>query len=715
MNQRLKHQTDWAYTIFVVDSSNDSDGVFPRGSAFTGAFAFAGGLFYVVPSTRPVSTYTHETGHIFWARDEYSGGASYYSSRGYYNTQNVNAIQDNPDPNFVPEASIMLGGASLQQSFETNQIPAPTAAMIGWQDSDGDGIFDVADVPLDLNAVGYFDASESVYRFSGTASAVPLINRNSSGTQSDITLNRVSEIQYRLDDGPWMVAASPNQPTVEFDLTLDLNDSDFSTIQWRAIDQTIGVVSPTITGSATIPATSNTGVSGVAFLDQNGNGQQDVGEPSLASANVTISNPDGSPLFSGSTEAGELPDGDISEDPIGSSLSASGTVFDTKVASLESADAGGVKVFQSFNLQRQQYTDRWTDSGASAVSFAATLDQPVGQVHVDAIGLDEISFARLEAYDAAGELIGRTTSEAIANRENVSVTVTDTLGRISEIRVYGNAGTAVAISGLRFGNADSTTTDAGGVWRLADLPQGSYRVDISPELVVHQFSETSMDVVITAGTSELLVSSAANVDSPLYNDALPADTNRDGVVEALDALVVINDISRNDSRILSTSELSGDAIDVSNDGIITALDALLVINQIALQGSGSVEGEFGPVIEVFTPFNELAMVDFAGHSDYEDNLAYAGDRALAESIDGARTDDRDDEAEFGSAAISTSIANVFSTADGTRAEFRSAAAQSSRQTDDLGSSVSRQIEEPFDDLWIQVVSIMTDAGIRTNG
>ena len=48
--------------------------------------------------------------------------------------------------------------------------------MVGWQDSDGDGVFDLADVPLRLEAVGYFDAQTSLYHFSGVAaSAVPLM------------------------------------------------------------------------------------------------------------------------------------------------------------------------------------------------------------------------------------------------------------------------------------------------------------------------------------------------------------------------------------------------------------------------------------------------------------------------------------------------------------------------------------------------------------
>lgn len=735
--QRLKHQTDWAFTIFVLDSSNDPDGVFPRGSEFTGAFAYPGGLFYITPSTRPTSTYAHEMGHLFWARDEYSGGSSWDSNRGYYDTQNTNSVQNNPDPFFTPEPSIMQGGASLQQAFEQHISPASTLAMIGWQDSDGDGVFDVADVPLSLDAVGYFDSVESVYRFSGTASAEPLINRNSSGTQSDITLNRISQLQYRLDDGPWVVAAEPNQPKVDFDLTLEISASDFSTIQWRAIDQTIGVVSPTLTGTTTTPATTSSSLSGVAFLDENSNGLRDLGETGLGQTTVTVRNSDGSPLFAGSVLAvelpeGDLPNGDLAEELDGISLATIGTVFDTKVASLDSVEAGNVKVFQAFNQQQQQYTHRWTGAGASEVNFTATLDQTVGQVSIDAIGLDEISYARVEAYDSSGDLIARTTSEALAAEESLTVTLTDPLGRISYVIVTGHAGTAIAISGLRFGQSGAVTTDTTGIWQVADLPQGSYQVGISTEFVIHHVADSSMTVDVQTGTSEQIVSAAVSVDSPRHNVVLPADTNRDGAVDALDALLVINDISRNDSRILTAAEGSGDEIDVSNDGVISALDALLVINQIAISqisgqttepealGAGIAATQVISATRIIAATRGLTAsgshettpppANPAGNLDSADKWDSAGDQAYAESIDALQADDRNDEIKTDAVfpEITTSPATVFPVKSGKEAGFPSAADKSSRQIDHMSSPVSRRIEEPFDDWGIQSFSAETE-------
>ncbi len=45
--QRVKHNADWSFTVFVVNSQNEQDGTFAPGGSFSRAFAFAGGLFFV--------------------------------------------------------------------------------------------------------------------------------------------------------------------------------------------------------------------------------------------------------------------------------------------------------------------------------------------------------------------------------------------------------------------------------------------------------------------------------------------------------------------------------------------------------------------------------------------------------------------------------------------------------------------------------------------
>ena len=81
------------------------------------------------------------------------------------------------------------------------------------------------------------------------------------------------------------------------------------------------------------------------------------------------------------------------------------------------------------------------------------------------------------------------------------------------------------------------------------------------------------------------------------NPLNPLDTNVDGNVTALDALVVINSLARNDfnqvtvpSRIAATS--NGFRLDASQDGVISALDALRVINglgQVTLESEAAGE------------------------------------------------------------------------------------------------------------------------------
>ncbi len=69
----------------------------------------------------------------------------------------------------------------------------------------------------------------------------------------------------------------------------------------------------------------------------------------------------------------------------------------------------------------------------------------------------------------------------------------------------------------------------------------------------------------------------------LTNEANPLDTNVDGKVSALDALVVINAIARGDlnsgaNPLRMVASLNGYRLDASGDGDISALDALRVIN-----------------------------------------------------------------------------------------------------------------------------------------
>lgn len=589
--QRERLDADWAFTIFIVDASDDSDGLFAPGG-FPAAFALPGGLYTVVPSGRAASTIAHEMGHIFWAFDEYENGASYTARRGYYDTQNLNAFEDRPDSAGPQQNSIMWSGVPLARAYgefgDPPTSPAATLALVGWRDSDSDGVFDVLDVPLELDAIGHFDPQSETYRLSGSATAVALHNRNSYGehpsvigTNSDITLNRIDEIQYRLDGGTWVTAATLGQQTVEFDVSVAINQA-FSNIDWRAIDLATGITSELVSGTPTLPAIASDRHRGIAFVDADGNGFRDANEAPLAGTRVTIRRSDGSPLPRDVIDAADLEGSVTGLDGVTLTVesSAAGPPLDSDLRSLVSSDAGGRRVFHAQELSGDgtpaATRERWAER-----RFVAHFDHPVGEVTVDVYGLNEMTYGRLEAYDSNGNLLSRTT-EMIGQGQWTTLSVDDPRGSIATIRAFGldHSDTGIAISRLEYGFTDRTTTDAHGVWTIANLPDGLYQAEIVPERLIHQFDQPLVTLVVSGGTSDFQVLAADRVDSPRHNPALPHDANQDGSITAVDALVIINDLARYNTRVLTGEQSDGFDIDVNNDGAATALDALLVINYL---------------------------------------------------------------------------------------------------------------------------------------
>ncbi|QEG02502.1 Dockerin type I repeat protein [Stieleria maiorica] len=586
-SQRQTHQTDWAFTMFVVDSSDDEDGFFESGG-FIGAFAYPGGLFMVVPSHRPTSTFTHEMGHIFWARDEYPGAGSWTDQRGYYNAQNLNA-SDNPTPGFEQQDSIMRGGVVVTRAFDNLVSPESTLAMVGWRDSDGDGIFDLADVPLVLDAIGSFDVEAGVYSIRGSAAVDTLANQNSAGMQSDITLARIGELQYRLDDGDWQTALSPDATQVEFDLQIPI-ETPFDQIAWRAIDTSTGITSDVLTGDQLTPVWSGIG-GGYAYLDGNTDQQRDSDETLLAGTRFTVRRGDGSDLFHHSIQAVSLPTGVVTTtDDI--TLSGVGGDADGRIASLPATTGPhDGPVFHYFDDSADQWIDTWDATTRLAINAAAST----GRVEIDVLGLDtgsygleSGSYARVDVFDSQGNRIDRVTSDLVLAGDEQKLVIEDSLGRITRVVVYGHAETEILVSGIEFGQAALVSVGHNGAFSVDGLSDGDYAVEIVSPNLIYQFPAQPVSFQIAAGTLAPLAIAAQRVDSPRYNASLPGDVDGDQDVSIRDALIVINDLGRLGNRTLGAGETSGFDIDVNNDGIVSAIDALRVINAIqrATEGEG---------------------------------------------------------------------------------------------------------------------------------
>ena len=245
--QRVEREANWAFTIFVANSENDPDDSW-AGGTLSRAFALPQEKLIVLPSGRPASTTAHEAGHMFWALDEYQGVGNFSTTRGVYNTQNTNAW-NNPDQDYVREPSIMdrsagLAGSPLEIAYANQTSSQSSLEMIGWRDSDGDGIFDILDVPHTLVGSGFYDAEQSRYVFRGSAKVGTLPNLNprpgestaAGSQQNDFTLNKISHLEYRIDNGPWQ-----QLPTQYDDYEVDLNvfipiSGAFNQLELRAVD-----------------------------------------------------------------------------------------------------------------------------------------------------------------------------------------------------------------------------------------------------------------------------------------------------------------------------------------------------------------------------------------------------------------------------------------------------------------------------------------------
>ena len=191
--------TDWAFSIFVVDSLNDGDGMFTDGKF---AYAYLGGPFLVMTYDnngwgigKMDNVVAHETLHIFYATDEYDGTPEY---SGYLN------VQDD-DGAFC----IMNPSASIYPIWT---ICPATQGQLGWLDTDVDGILDIVDTFPDTTLNPYIPdpINNATLVYTGSVTEVPHPNNNPWywNTGRNITINAIAGVQFRIDYSAWVNATA---------------------------------------------------------------------------------------------------------------------------------------------------------------------------------------------------------------------------------------------------------------------------------------------------------------------------------------------------------------------------------------------------------------------------------------------------------------------------------------------------------------------------
>lgn len=219
--------TDWSYTIFMVDSERDSDGEFADNYF---AYAYLGGPFvimtynndgYGIANMAPVAA--HEMGHIFYALDEYATApCSKTDTSGYLNGPNTNC-----EVGGGGQACIMRGDTP---PYNSPAVCPHTWKMLGWTDVDGNGKMDILDLPptTALRPYSPDPTTNLTVSFTGAArSTAAYTNANiyaawgAPRTGNNISINRVTGVDYKVDGGPWLPAAAS-------DGTFDSNAENFT-------------------------------------------------------------------------------------------------------------------------------------------------------------------------------------------------------------------------------------------------------------------------------------------------------------------------------------------------------------------------------------------------------------------------------------------------------------------------------------------------------
>ena len=222
---RTRLNTKWAFAIFVVDSSSDSDGKFADNSF---AYSYLGGPFLVMTYDndgwgidKMDLVTAHEIGHIFYATDEYDGVTE---SSGYLNVADVE------------------GSGGIMDGNGANWfLSSGTRGQVGWQDSDGDGLQDIVDTFPDT-IFEIYSPNPTYYQtitFTGSATENPYPNMNPKGGK-DVTINTIAKVEWSIDSSTWFEATpidgTFDEAVEDFTFITPSLTPDIYTIEARAVN-----------------------------------------------------------------------------------------------------------------------------------------------------------------------------------------------------------------------------------------------------------------------------------------------------------------------------------------------------------------------------------------------------------------------------------------------------------------------------------------------
>ncbi len=285
---------------------------------------------------------------------------------------------------------------------------------------------------------------------------------------------------------------------------------------------------------------------------------------------------------------------------------ADGEVEDYLVKVVDSGSNAGVDiqvVNGSIVLTRDNLDNVVRSGGVELFRAPASL---VRSMHVNGTPADDtvtIDFASGFVLPTGGvQIAGLAGSNTLAVLGDGTIDFNDLLVNVTDIR-------HIKLPADTDARLNLVKLDAAAIARLAPTQKSvSINTGINDQIVVKDVSKWLLTDPIVIGGEFMLVANQPNAGSetiqvstarPFKNFLQSGDVNNDGKVTALDALLVINELSRQQysdktGKLVDPQGLllwPGRYYDVNGNGSISALDALRVINSLGSQSNAGNAGE----------------------------------------------------------------------------------------------------------------------------
>ena len=331
----------------------------------------------------------------------------------------------------------------------------------------------------------------------------------------------------------------------------------------------------------------------------NRDGQWQATESAVAGARVRLVDSNRQQLvLQNKIEPDNFPVGTIQTNQNGVLIEAIGDDANGTVGVFADASATtGTKVFRPYSFVQSGFADSFF---GDQLQLKITFPQAVSSVSIDAIAVNDSTVGRLDAYSADGKIVRRHQTASLNTGGKVTMQVTSDVADIAYVVARGTKNSRIKLDNFVIGPATEATTQTNGSYLFVGIPTGTYQVEVSPPSNNYETVQPSTGI---RSSSVVIGTPSTHVDFALalsvwQNQTQRYDVNNDGLISAIDVLIVINEINRNGARPLAgTTLVPPPYYDVDGNRSIEPLDVLIVINYINAHPENG-EGESSPLYSV---------------------------------------------------------------------------------------------------------------------